>query len=62
MTDYKLEIIKKGKETLEKLLLLLTEDSILFENREEKKKIFSKDNMSLVVKNAKKINHLTSLG
>ena len=40
MTDYKVEIIKKGKETLEKLLLLLTEDSILFENREEKKKHF----------------------
>ena len=38
MTDYKVEIIKKGKETLEKLLLLLTEDSILFENREEKKR------------------------
>ena len=55
MTDYKVEIIKKGTETLEKLLLLLTEDSILFENREEKKKIFSKDNMSLVVKTAEEL-------
>ncbi len=45
MTDYKVEIIKKGKETLEKLLLLLTEDSILFENREEKKHFTKKINL-----------------
>ena len=55
MTHYKLEIIKKGKETLEKLLLLLTEDSILFENREEKKKTFHKENISLIVKTAEKL-------
>ena len=55
MTDYKVEIIKKGKETLEKLLLLLTEDSILFENREEKKKTFQIENISLILKTAEKL-------
>tara|TARA_Y100001933_G_C18975661_1_gene554504 strand:+ start:294 stop:1685 length:1392 start_codon:yes stop_codon:yes gene_type:complete len=55
MKDYKLEIINKGKETLEKFLLLLKEDFILSKNRKDEMNIISKNHFNFTAKTIEKL-------